>query len=49
MKKDNEKLRDAIDQALQEIIDDGTYEEISQKWFKRNLLDIDLEDAELLE
>lgn len=49
VKKDNEKLRDAIDKALQEIIDDGTYDKISQKWFKRNLLDIDLEDAELLE
>ncbi|MEZ7172352.1 transporter substrate-binding domain-containing protein [Sporosarcina sp. OR05] len=49
VKKDNEKLRDAIDKALQEIIDDGTYDEISKKWFDRNLLDIDLEDAELLE
>lgn len=49
VKKDNEKLRDAIDKALQEIIDDGTYDEISQKWFDRNLLEIDLEDAELLE
>lgn len=49
VKKDNEELRDAIDKALQEIIDDGTYEEISQKWFDRNLLDIDLENAELLE
>lgn len=47
--KDNEELRDAIDKALQEIIDDGTYDEISKKWFDRNLLDIDLDEAELLE
>ncbi|GKV55290.1 ABC transporter substrate-binding protein [Sporosarcina sp. NCCP-2222] len=49
VRKDNDKLRDEIDKALKEIINDGTYEEISQKWFKRNLLEIDLEDAELLE
>lgn len=49
VRKDNDKLRDAIDEALQELIDDGTYDEISQKWFNRNLLDIDLENAELLE
>lgn len=49
VRKDNEKLRDAIDEALQELIDDGTYEEISKKWFDRNLLEIDLEDAEILE
>lgn len=49
VKKDNEELRDAIDKALKEMIDDGTYDEISKKWFDRNLLDIDLEDAEMLE
>ncbi|MCG3087593.1 transporter substrate-binding domain-containing protein [Sporosarcina cyprini] len=49
VRKDNDKLRDEIDKALKEIIDDGTYEEISQKWFKRNLLELDLQDAELLE
>ncbi|MBB4824656.1 polar amino acid transport system substrate-binding protein [Sporosarcina luteola] len=49
VRKENDKLRDEIDKALKEIIDDGTYDEISQKWFKRNLLEIDLEDAELLE
>ena len=49
VRKDNDGLREAIDEALQEMIDDGTYEEISQKWFKRNLLDLDLEGVELLE
>ncbi|MFD1205902.1 transporter substrate-binding domain-containing protein [Sporosarcina contaminans] len=49
VRKDNEALRDAIDEALQELIDEGTYDEISQKWFGRNLLEMDLEDAELLE
>ncbi|WP_172370319.1 transporter substrate-binding domain-containing protein [Sporosarcina jiandibaonis] len=49
VKKDNDELREAIDKALQEMIDDGTYDEISQKWFKRNLLDLDLEGVELLE
>lgn len=49
VRKDNDKLQKAIDEALQELIDDGTYDEISQKWFGRNLLDIDLENAELLE
>jgi polar amino acid transport system substrate-binding protein len=47
--QDNEALREAIDEALKELIEDGTYNEISQKWFGRNLLDIDLEDVELLE
>ena len=49
VRKDNDELRVAIDEALKEMIDDGTYEEISQKWFKRNLLDLDLEGVELLE
>ncbi|PIC80915.1 ABC transporter substrate-binding protein [Sporosarcina sp. P18a] len=47
--KENPELTKALDQALQEMIDDGTYEEISDKWFGRNLLDIDLEGVELLE
>lgn len=49
VRKDNDALREAIDKALQELIDDGTYDEISQKWFDRNLLDLDLEGVELLE
>ena len=47
--KENPELTKALDKALQEMIDDGTYEEISEKWFGRNLLDIDLEGVELLE
>ncbi|WP_425313916.1 MULTISPECIES: transporter substrate-binding domain-containing protein [Sporosarcina] len=49
VRKDNDGLRQAIDDALQELIDEGTYKEISEKWFDRDLLDIDLENAELLE
>jgi polar amino acid transport system substrate-binding protein len=30
------------------MIEDGTYEEISNKWFERNLLDVDLEGVEIL-
>ncbi|PIC69101.1 ABC transporter substrate-binding protein [Sporosarcina sp. P16b] len=47
--KENPELTKALDVALQEMIDDGTYEKISDKWFGRNLLDIDLEGVELLE
>ena len=47
--KENPELTKALDKALQEMMDDGTYEEISDKWFGRNLLDIDLEGVELLE
>ncbi|PIC56836.1 ABC transporter substrate-binding protein [Sporosarcina sp. P12(2017)] len=47
--KENPELTKALDEALQEMIDDGTYEEISDKWFGRNLLNIDLEGVELLE
>lgn len=36
-KEDKESL-DKINKALDEIIKDGTYEKISQKWFGRNIL-----------
>lgn len=49
IKPENDALREAIDKALAEIIEDGTYDEISQKWFDRNLLDLDLDKVELLE
>lgn len=49
IRPDNDALREAIDEALAEMIEDGTYDEISQKWFDRNLLDLDLEGVELLE
>ncbi len=49
VRKENDALREAIDKALAEIIEDGTYDKISKKWFDRNLLDLDLEGVELLE
>ena len=49
VRPENDALREAIDEALAEMIEDGTYDEISQKWFDRNLLDLDLEGVELLE
>jgi len=48
VRKDDEKLLEEINAALQAIIDDGTYEEISDKWFQRNLLDVDLEGIDIL-
>ncbi len=48
IRKDDEKLLEEINKALQAIIDNGTYEEISNKWFQRNLLDVDLEGVEIL-
>ncbi|SEN48202.1 polar amino acid transport system substrate-binding protein [Lihuaxuella thermophila] len=35
---DNEQLREKLNQALDQIIQDGTYEKISRKWFDRNIL-----------
>lgn len=49
VRKDDEELLAAIDEALDAIIENGTYEEISEKWFGRNLLDVDLEGVEVLE
>ncbi|MDQ0427972.1 polar amino acid transport system substrate-binding protein [Planomicrobium stackebrandtii] len=49
VRQEDEALLQAIDEALDTIIENGTYEEISQKWFGRNLLDIDLEGVEVLE
>ncbi|WP_430624107.1 ABC transporter substrate-binding protein [Polycladospora coralii] len=34
----NEKLKEKINVALQAIIEDGTYDQISQKYFNRNIL-----------
>lgn len=49
VRKDDEELLAAINEALDAIIENGTYDEISEKWFGRNLLDIDLEGVEVLE
>nr|WP_139125077.1 transporter substrate-binding domain-containing protein [Bacillus solimangrovi] len=47
--KDNEKLLEELNQALAEIKEDGTYDEISNGLFGTNLLDVDLEGVEVLE
>lgn len=49
VRKDDEELLAAINEALDTIIENGTYDEISQKWFGTNLLDVDLEGVEVLE
>lgn len=49
VRKDDEELLAAINEALDAIIENGTYDEISEKWFGRNLLDVDLEGVEVLE
>lgn len=49
VRKDDEELLAAINDALDAIIENGTYDEISQKWFGTNLLDVDLEGVEVLE
>jgi L-cystine transport system substrate-binding protein len=37
-RKGNETLVDAVNEALQAMIDDGTYTEISEKWFGEDVL-----------
>ncbi|MBA4496496.1 ABC transporter substrate-binding protein [Paenactinomyces guangxiensis] len=34
----DKKLQQRLNQALEQIIEDGTYEKISRKWFNRNIL-----------
>lgn len=48
VRKEDKKLLEGINKAIQELVEDGTYEEISNKWFERNLLDVDLEGIEIL-
>ncbi|WP_391206184.1 amino acid ABC transporter substrate-binding protein [Psychrobacillus sp. L4] len=38
-RKGNETLVEAVNNALNEIIEDGTYEKISHKWFGENVLE----------
>lgn len=38
IRKDDPKLLDELNKALKSIIEDGTYEEISNKWFGMNIL-----------
>lgn len=35
----NKELADAINEAIQSMLDDGTYEEISMKWFNTNVME----------
>ncbi|MBA9028414.1 MULTISPECIES: ABC transporter substrate-binding protein [Bacillaceae] len=35
----NTELKEKINEAIQSMVDDGTYEEISMKWFNRNILE----------
>ncbi|WP_409276347.1 amino acid ABC transporter substrate-binding protein [Neobacillus sp. SCS-31] len=37
-RKDSQTLVDEVNKALKEMIDDGTYDEISKKWFGENVL-----------
>lgn len=39
VKKGNQELLDEINRALKEIIENGTYEEISNEWFGENILE----------
>lgn len=39
VKKDNQQLVDEINRALKVVIEDGTYDEISEKWFGENILE----------
>ena len=48
VRPEDEKLLKDINAAIKEMVEDGTYEKISNKWFERNLLDVDLEGIEIL-
>ncbi|WP_409369169.1 transporter substrate-binding domain-containing protein [Lysinibacillus sp. 38-6] len=37
--KDNEELKEKLNKALAQLIEDGTYAKISEKWFGFNLMD----------
>lgn len=39
IRKEDKEFLDAVNKALNEMIEDGTYEEISRKWFDANLLE----------
>ncbi|WHY89351.1 ABC transporter substrate-binding protein [Neobacillus cucumis] len=38
VRKEDKELKEKLNKALKEIIKDGTYEKISDKWFGRNIL-----------
>lgn len=39
VKKDNQDLLDEVNKALDALIEDGTYEELSDEWFGENILE----------
>ncbi len=39
IRKEDTKLLEEVNKALKSIIEDGTYEEISNKWFGMNILE----------
>lgn len=39
VEKDNEEFVNAINEALEEMIEDGTYKELSEKWFDYDMTD----------
>jgi polar amino acid transport system substrate-binding protein len=49
VRKDDEALLNALNEALAAIIEDGTYAEISNRLFGTNLLDVNLDGVEILE
>jgi polar amino acid transport system substrate-binding protein len=49
VRKDDEELLKAVNEALATLVENGTYEEISNKWFGRNLLETEIEGIEVLE
>lgn len=49
VRPDDDELLEAMNEALAAIIENGTYAEISDKYFGRDLLDVDLEGITILE
>lgn len=48
VRPEDEALLEEINRALAAIIEDGTYAEISEKWFGTNLLEVETEGIEIL-
>ncbi|AQQ54482.1 transporter substrate-binding domain-containing protein [Planococcus lenghuensis] len=48
VRQEDEALLEEVNRALDAIIEDGTYAEISEEWFGRNLLETETEGVEIL-
>lgn len=48
VRKEDKELLDEVNRALDAIVENGTYAEISEKWFGTNLLEVDTEGIEVL-